>query len=294
MMWAFGRHAEVDRGHAVLEADLGPARHGRRVVEASLVRSSSLIRSSSTPTQASRARSRSAHAGCAAARRGRCGRRPGFGVGVVDAEHPLDDVAHELRVAGAAPARTSTRSGTRRSLRWSRSTNVVVEPAAVAGQAAGARRRRRRSASAAASPAHRPEPMAKLTPSSQMPAARHSAAASPATSSPSPASSGIIVQPRLGDEVGASTPSARPPRRAGRWPDAPSAPAMISSGRRCCAASAGSFSTTPTDERVEVRVEEAAAGHALRAAEDLDVDALAAAHAEALVDHVLAAARASP
>ena len=40
--------------------------------------------------------------------------------------------------------------------------------------------------------------MAKLTPSSQMPAARHSAAASPATSIPSPVICGIIASPASG------------------------------------------------------------------------------------------------
>ena len=40
-------------------------------------------------------------------------------------------------------------------------------------------------------------------------------------------------------------------------------------------------------ERVEVGVDEAAAGHAAGAADDLDVDAVGASHAEALVDHLL-------
>ena len=40
-------------------------------------------------------------------------------------------------------------------------------------------------------------------------------------------------------------------------------------------------------QRVEVGVEEAAAGHALGGAEDLVVDAFAAAHPEPLVDHLL-------
>ncbi len=55
-----------------------------------------------------------------------------------------------------------------------------------------------RTASTAVSPAYIPLAMAKLTPSNQMPAARHSAAASPATSIPSIVIFGIIATPPSG------------------------------------------------------------------------------------------------
>ena len=61
---------------------------------------------------------------------------------------------------------------------------------------------------------------------------------------------------------------------------------MISSGRRGWAASRD-VQDHPDRQRVEVGVDEPAAGDVIGAAEDLDVDALAAAHAEALVDDLL-------
>ena len=87
--------------------------------------------------------------------------------------------------------------------------------------------------------------MAKLTPSSQIPAARHSAAASPATSIPSVVIFGIIASPASGMRW-AEYSLTSPPSTSGAIAGWALSAAMISSGRRCWAASAGSLSTTPT------------------------------------------------
>ena len=90
-----------------------------------------------------------------------------------------------------------------------------------------------------------PDAMAKLTPSSQMPAARQSAAASPATSRPSPARRGIIDHPASGMRWALYSFSS-PPSTSGAIAGWALRSAITSSGLRCWAASAGSFSTTPT------------------------------------------------
>ena len=90
-----------------------------------------------------------------------------------------------------------------------------------------------------------PDPMAKFTPSSQMPAARQSAAASPATSIPGQPRSGIISQPPSGMRW-AEYSFSSPPSTSGATAGWAFNLAMISSGRRACAASAGTFRTTPT------------------------------------------------
>ena len=171
-------------------------------------------------------------------------RNPGFGVRVVDAEHPLGDGGDELRIE---VLHTIAEHQLGRAAQLA----VVAEHERVAR--AGARSRRdppadvspAASAAVAASPAYIPLAIAKLTPSSQMPAARHSAAASPATSIPSVVSLGIIDRPASGIRC-AEYSFSSPPSTSGAIAECAFILAMISSGRSVCAASVGSFSTTPT------------------------------------------------
>jgi hypothetical protein len=77
-----------------------------------------------------------------------------------------------------------------------------------------------------------PEPIAKFTPSSQMPAARQKAAASPATNRPGAPSSGIISKPPSGMRW-AEYSFSSPPSTSGSIAGCAFSLAMISSGRRC-------------------------------------------------------------
>ncbi len=122
-----------------------------------------------------------------------------LGLRVVDAEHRLDDAGDELRVE-VLHAVGQHELGRPAQLAVVAQHERRAQPALVAGQP-GALRSPAASASTAASPAAMPLAMAKLTPSSQMPAARHSAAASPATSMPVGGHLRHHRQPGLGDEV---------------------------------------------------------------------------------------------
>ena len=87
------------------------------------------------------------------------------------------------------------------------------------------------SASTVASPAAMPLAIAKFTPSSQIPAARHSAAASPATSIPSPVIFGIIASPASGI-TWAEYSLTSPPSTSGAIAGWALTSAISSSGRR--------------------------------------------------------------
>src|SRR6056297_2012244 len=90
-----------------------------------------------------------------------------------------------------------------------------------------------------------PLAIAKFTPSRYRPAARHIAAASPATSMPSPVIFGIIDSPASGIRW-AEYSFTSPPSTSGAMAGWALRLAMISSGRSSCAPSLPSLSTTPT------------------------------------------------
>ncbi len=193
---------------------------------------------------------------------------------VVDAEHPLGRGPRRAVGTGAAPDRTG-RAPEHGAACGDRVGRTLRRGVARIPPARGGTCRRPPAPRSVASPAAMPLAMAKLTPSSQMPAARHNAAASPATSSPSPDSSGIIANPASGircAEYSLTSPPSTSGAMAGcalRCRDDLLGPMLLGGQRR-------QLEHGSDGDRVEVRVDERPAVDRSGAADDLDVDAVAA------------------
>ena len=147
-------------------------------------------------------------------------RPPGFGCRVGHGEHPLDQVADQARVPLLDPlGQHQGRRLAQPLVVGQHELALEVGPVARPAPAPSSRRRRwpgRR-------PARRrsPEPMAKLTPSSQRPAARVMAGGVAGHQHPVGGQRRHGVVAALGDEVGGVLPQRWRPGGRGRWTDGP-------------------------------------------------------------------------
>ena len=237
------RHEEVGRAGddaglrgaaaagVAVHGDVGPLVHAKSVVA---IRSSklmlrpglagALIRTPpARPAVAHQVAPAGARPACRSSRTMR--RRPGFGSGLSTRNIRSTTLAAMRPGSGRCTRSDSTRCGRSAQLA------MILEHEGPRARAAGSGPAGRRRPTCRPphgpidrpAPATMPEPIAKFTPSSQMPAARQNAAASPATSRPGAPSVGHHVEARPRGSGAPSTPSARRPRRAVRWPGGPSA-----------------------------------------------------------------------